>query len=282
MQVGKVGFCGAIAFTQGAPKNAESHFNDGVRANQQAGPWRDGVVALWQQYGNPGQRKAKEVSATITQEDFPLGPVDQEKSTHSACNDQAGKGQRNITHLTRNDAEGRQDDEGGASSQTVEPINDVDGVGHPSHGNRGHGDRHHSKAQQPIHTGNVHMGERYARNAPAQHARGHGGQQSCFHGDFFGQVFQQAKDEGGHTSQQDGAQNGALFCGGNAVARCGKARQHANGNSNAADAWCGAGMYFLNTAAGIHGQAAVPLFGQHQKKTGDERCHQGNERIEPQ
>ena len=264
VQMHGIWLAGVAAFPYGLSDKAERHFGDGVDADEQAAPGRDTGVALRQQHGNPGQGKAQKVSSPIAQKNFASGPVDDEETRHRRGNDQAGEGQGNVPYLAGDEAKGRQHDEGDTGGQAVEAVNDVDGIGHTTHGKCCEQHGKERKAQQPVQPGNPYVGERYAGDAPAQYAGGHGGQQACAYGNPFGQVFQQAEDEGRHAGQQDGAEDGALFgrCG--VVAGGGKAGKHANGNSYAADAGGGFGMELLYAFCAIDGEAAMPRLGKNQ------------------
>lgn len=141
MQVEEIRLGGAVAFAQGAAQDAEADFDNGVGADQQAGPWRYGVVALRQQHGNPGQCEAQEIGPAVPQEYFSLGPVDEEETGHGAGNDHAGEGEGDIAYLPRDDSEGCQDDQRSASRQAVQSVDDVDGVGDSAYGDGGEDDR---------------------------------------------------------------------------------------------------------------------------------------------
>ena len=122
------------------------------------------------------------------------------------------------------------------------------------------------------------MGQCHPGNAPAQHPRGHGGQQTRTHRDAFGQVFEQAKNKRGHACKQDSAEDGAFFRCGRVVAGGGKADQNPHGDGDAADAGGGLGMKFLYAIGTVDGKTAVPRLGQHQENAGTQggrSCHQG-------
>ena len=148
MQVYRVGLGGGIAFAQNASAvDAEAHFGDGIGAHEQAAPGRNFWIALRQQYGDPGQRKPQKISTTIAQENFAAWPVDHKKPQYGGGDHQAGEGQGNIVHLAGNQAEGSQHDEGYPCGQSVEAVDDVNGIGHPPHSKGSKQHRDGGKAQ---------------------------------------------------------------------------------------------------------------------------------------
>lgn len=157
MQVHAIGLAGVVAFADRLSHKAKAHFDNRIGADQQAAPRRDGGVALRQQDGNPGQCEAQEIGAAVTQEDFAGRPIHQEESCNSTRNDEAGEGQWNIAHLARDETEGGKHDDGSTSSQAVEAINDVDGIGNATNGKSGKYHRNESKAQNPVNAPDIDM-----------------------------------------------------------------------------------------------------------------------------
>lgn len=247
-----IGLARVVAFSNRLSHKAEAHLDNGIGADEQAAPRCDGGVALRQQDGNPGQCEAQEIGAAVTQEDFASRPIHQEKSRDSTRNDETGEGQWNIAHLAGDEAEGGEHDDGGTGSQTVEAVNDIDGVGNAADGKGGEDDGNECEAQQPVDAPDIHMGQRSACNTPAQHAGCHGGQQSHLHGYPFGDVLQQAKNKGRDACQQNGAENSALFGSRYSMAGCCIAHEYSNSNGDASNAGCGIGMEFLQAVCGVH------------------------------